>query len=519
MIQFDDFILDRVGRELSRNGTPVKVEPKVFDLLVHLIDNRHRVVGKDDLIAQVWGKQILSDSAITRAINAARSAIGDDGKLQRLIRTSSRWGYRFVGSIETPSSTATAAMAIEATDRPAIALPDRPSIAVLPFNNIGGDPEQDYFVDGLVEEIITALSHFKLLFVIARNSSFTYKAKTVAITQVGRELGVRYVLEGSIRKSADRIRITGQLIDAVSGVHLWADRYDGALQDVFDLQDQISASVVGAIVPSLTQAEMERAKRKPISNLDAYDCYLRGLSAHWRYTKDENTQAVALFERAIELDPDFGPAHSALSAALSARWGWGWSADPDKTAADSVARAKAALPLGRHDPLVIAQAAIGIILCGQEVELADSLFEQALRLNPNELNGWLWGGWAKVALGQHATATAHLHRALRVSPLDPRIFFAESVLAFAHFFLGNYHQGIDHAVASSRHHPTYAPNLRIAMACHALSGDHDAAAALWRKLVLLSPSDRISTLRMTVFRRDQDRSKLAEAYRLAGMPE
>ncbi|MBR1092615.1 hypothetical protein JQ621_34655 [Bradyrhizobium manausense] len=401
-----------------------------------------------------------------------------------------------------------------------LALPDKPSIAVLPFQNMSGDPEQEYFADGMVEDIITALSRFKSLFVIARNSSFTYKGKAVDIKQVARDLGVRYVLEGSVRKSANRIRITGQLIDAASGAHLWADRYDGALDDVFKLQDQIAASVVGAIVPSLAQAEIERAKRKPINSLDAYDYYLRGLAAHWQYTKSDNEKAIALFERSAALDPQFAPAQSALSATLSSRWGWEWSANPADDAARSISCANIALRLGRHDPLVLAQSATSLVICGDEVELADGFFEDAIRLNPNELNGWMWGGLAKVLLGKHQHAIEYLQRALRVSPLDPRVFFAQDILGLAHFFLGNYEEGLSCAVAASLHHSNYAPALRTAMACNALLGKIEDARRLWGLVALLSPSDRVSTQKQrTKYRREEDRVKLDEAYRSAGMPE
>ncbi len=237
-------------------------------------------------------------------------------------------------------------------------LPDKPSIAVLPFQNMSGDPEQEYFADGMVEEIITALSRNKQLFVIARNSSFTFKGRAVDIKQVARDLGVRYVLEGSVRKSGNRIRITGQLIDAASGAHLWADRYDGALEDVFELQDQVAASVVGAIAPSVTQAEMERAKRKPTSSLDAYDYFLRAQAAHWQFTRDATDQAIGLYEQAIALDPQFAPAHAGLAATFEQRKIWGWSTDPAADASRAIAYAKSALRLGRQDPLVLARSAI-----------------------------------------------------------------------------------------------------------------------------------------------------------------
>ena len=400
----------------------------------------------------------------------------------------------------------------------ALPLPDKPSIAVLPFRNMSGDPEQEYFADGMVEEIITALSRNKQLFVIARNSSFTFKGRAVDIKQVAQDLGVRYVLEGSVRKSGNRIRIAGQLIDAASGAHLWADRYDGALEDVFELQDQVAASVVGAIAPSVTQAEIERAKRKPTSSLDAYDYHLRALAAHWERTRDATEQAIGLFEQAIALDPQFALAYALLAATLNQRRVWGWSTDPAADTSRAIAYAKSALRLGRQDPLVLAQSAIVLIAIGYEVELADSLLEEAIRLNPNGMLGWLGGGWAKLYLGDHRTAIDYFHRALRLSPLAPGIFQAQAGLAFAHFFLGNYEEGLKCAADALRHHPDYVPALRIAMACNARLGNIEAAQKLWQQLALLSPSKRVSEIRMRGWR-DQDIAKLQEAYRLAGMPE
>jgi adenylate cyclase len=384
-------------------------------------------------------------------------------------------------------------------------LPDKPSIAVLPFQNIGGDPEQEYFADGMVQEIITALSRNKRLFVIARSSSFTFKGQVVDIKQVAHDLGVRYVLEGSVRKSGNRIRIAGQLIDAASGAHLWADRYDGALEDVFELQDQVAASVAGAIDPSVALAEIERSKRKLTGSLDAYDYYL---------------QAIGLLEQAIALDPQFAPACSALAAVMNTRHSWGWSTDSAADISRALACAKRALQLGRQDPLVLAQSALVLFAYGDQAELADSLLEEAIQLDPNGMSGWMWGGWTKLILGDHQTAISYLQRALRLSPLDPRIFFAQDALAYAHFFLGNYEEGRKCAAAALRHHPGYLPALRIEMACNALGGNLDAAQKLWEQVALLSPSDCISRTRKRLrYRRDQDREKLEEAYRLAGMPE
>ena len=336
--------------------------------------------------------------------------------------------------------------------------------------------EQEYFADGMVEEIITALSRNKQLFVIARNSSFTFKGRAVDIKQVARDLGVRYVLEGSVRKSGNRIRIAGQLIDAASGAHLWADRYDGALEDVFELQDQVAASVVGAIAPSVTQAEMERAKRKPTSSLDAYDYYLRALAAHWQSQGTPRIRQLVSTSRLSRWTRSLHRLTHVLAATLNKRKIWGWSTDPAADASQAIAYAKSALRLGRQDPLVLAQSAIVLAAIGYEVELADSLLEEAIRLNPNGMLGWMGGGWAKMFLGDHQTAIDYFQRALRLSPLAPRIFFAHGGLAFAHFFLGNYEEGLKCAADALRHHPDYVPALRVSNGLSCNVGQHGSCA-------------------------------------------
>ena len=272
---FGDCVLDLDRRELTRGSETIAVGPKVFDLLVYLVKNRDRVVSKDDVLDTVWAGRIVSESTLTSHINAVRKAIGDTGEDQRLLRTISRKGFRFVGDVKdvepsaAPVPLKAGAVAPSESSGQVLAFPDRPSIPALPFLNLSGDPEQEYFADGVVEDIISALSRMRWLFVIARNSSFTYKGRAVDVTQVSRELGVRYVLEGSVRRAVNRVRITGQLIDGTTGGHLWADRFEGTFGDIFELQDQVTESVVGAIAPRLELAEIERAKRKPTESLDA----------------------------------------------------------------------------------------------------------------------------------------------------------------------------------------------------------------------------------------------------------
>ena len=313
---FENYVFDTDRRELHRGADIVAIAPQVFDLLDFLIRNRERVVSKDDLIKAVWSGRSVSDAALTTRLNAARNAIGDSGQEQRLIKTLPRKGFRFVGSILQAQATAGASVADDGqmeNPRLVLALPDKPSIAVLPFQNLSDDPEQEYFADGMVEDIITGLSRSKLLFVISRNSSFTYKGKAVDIKRVSRELGVRYVLEGSVRKAGKRIRVTGQLIDATTDAHIWADKFDSDLEDIFDLQDRLTSSVVGAMSPQLERAEIERARRKPTESLQAYDYYLRSKFSIYQWTREGSDEALRMTKLAISLDPSFAVAYASGS--------------------------------------------------------------------------------------------------------------------------------------------------------------------------------------------------------------
>src|SRR5947209_3391447 len=325
IVSFGDCEIDVERRELRRANAAVHVEPQVFDLIHYLVENRDRVVSKDDLIAAIWGGRIVSDSTLTSRINAARKALGDSGEGQKLIRTVPRKGLRFVADVRMQASDGAAAPAeTHPTPRPAASHPERPTIAVLPFTNMSGDPEQEYFSDGISEDIITALSKLRWFFVIARNSSFIYKGKSVHLRQVGEDLGVGYVVEGSVRKGGDRVRITVQLNDVATGGHIWAERYDRGLADVFAVQDEITEAIVAAIEPQLYARENFRAQRKPPDSMDAWDLVMRGLSHYWRVTRQDNIVTQALLEKAIAIDPNYGQALGVLATShtFSTHMGW-----------------------------------------------------------------------------------------------------------------------------------------------------------------------------------------------------
>ena len=362
---FDNQTLDTERRELLRDGAPIPVQPQVFDLLVYLVQNRDRVVSKEDLIGLVWGGRTVSDSTFTSRVNAARTAVGDSGRDQKLIRTISRKGLRFVGTVQEPSNSSRPAdrVVAKSLDQPpsALPLPDRPAIAVLPFNNMSGEREQEYFSDGISEDIITALSKLRWFFVIARNSSFTYKGKSVHMKQVAEELGVRYVLEGSVRKLGNRVRITGQLIDTANAAHIWAERYDRALDNIFAVQDELTMSVVGAIEPNLRQAEIERAKRKRPDSLDAYDLYLRALPFATTCMPEDADKALPLLERAISFEPDYAIVHAMIAWCHEQRYLRGGLREETRAAA--LRHARAAIAAGGDDApaLAIGGFVMGII--------------------------------------------------------------------------------------------------------------------------------------------------------------
>ena len=406
--------------------------------------------------------------------------------------------------------------------RPSLSIPDKPSIAVLPFQNMSRDPEQEYFADGMVEEIITGLSRFRWLFVIARNSSFTYKGRVVDVKQVGRELGVRYLLEGSVRKSANRIRIAGQLIDAASGAHLWADRFEGALENVFELQDQVTASVVGAIAPRLELAEIERARRKPTESLDAYDLYLRGLANAYKWTRERNEEALRSFYKAIELDPEFSAAYAAAALNFCRRKGFGWIIDREQEVAEARRLALRAVQLGKDDATVLCQAGYALAYVGGDLDDGAAFLDRALLINPNLAWGWTYSGVVKVWLGEPDRAVEHFAHAMRLNPLDPRIFFMQQGIAYAHFFAGRYDEALSWAKMALREQPVSHPALRVAAASCALAGRDEETKRLMARLLEIDPALRISSLLQNVmgpYRQPEHLAKFTNALRKAGLPE
>jgi TolB-like protein len=519
---FEDYALDTDRRELRRGTEVIPLTPQVFDLLAYVIRNREAVVSKDDLITAIWDGRIVSESALTTRINAARTAIGDSGEQQRLIKTLPRKGIRFVGIVREEKKPVGAPATHHITRPPgaSLALPDKPSIAVLPFTNFSGDALQDYFTDGVVEDIITELSRFPELFVIARNSSFTYKGQSVDVRDIGRDLGVRYVLEGSVRKVASRVRMTGQLIDAASGVHIWADRFESALDDIFALQDQMTESVVGAIAPRLERAEIERAKRTPTENLSAYDCFLRGMAAWHDWTQPSHNTALTLFYRAIELDPEFGRAYALAAGCYLMRKSSGWIIDRAAEIVETERLARLGADLGRTDAVALAWSAHALALVVGDIKTGVALIDHALLLNANLAVAWQRSGWLRIYAGDCALAIEHLQRAMRLNPLDPLMHLAHAAMAFGYFFLDDFDEAAAWAERALHLRANWPAALRVLAMSNALAGRDQAARQAMSRLRQVQPRLRVSNLHEQIFlHRPEHMVMYVEAMRKAGLPE
>jgi TolB-like protein len=407
-----------------------------------------------------------------------------------------------------------------ATQRPTLALPDKPSIAVLPFQNLSADPEQEYFADGMVEDITMALSRFGWLFVIARNSSFTYKGRVVDVKQVGRELGIRYVVEGSVRKSGNRIRIAGQLIDAETGAHLWADRFEGALQDVFDLQDHVTSSIVGAIAPKLQSAEIKRARRKPTENLGAYDYYLRGLAKVQRQTVEANGEALQLFCKAIALDTRLGCAYGMAAWCYTQRKARGWMMERAQESAEATRLARKAVHLGADDPVAQCMGGYALAFVAHEFDDAAAFMDRGLAVNPNLAQAWLLSSWLRIWRGEPDLALDHVAQAMRLSPVDPSLDRMRAAAAYAHFLVGRYDAAFTNAESAMRSSPTFPLTICGFAACSSLAGRPEQAKRGLALLLECNPGLRASNLKdLLPFRRTEDLAAFAEGLRKAGLPE
>jgi TolB-like protein/class 3 adenylate cyclase/tetratricopeptide (TPR) repeat protein len=461
------------------------------------------------------GGVCLSNDAYRQVRGKIDSVCDDMGTqpLKNIAEPMQAWRIRLKGE---------AALAAEsrstASDPQPLPLPDKPSVAVLPFQNMSGDPEQEYFADGIVEDIITALSRFKSLFVIARNSSFTYKGKAVDIKQVGRELGVRYVLEGSVRKAGGKLRITGQLIEAATGAHLWADRFDGPLDDIFELQDQVTSSVVSAITRQLERAEIDRSLRKPTDSLATIDLHYRAITALRTRTRQGTEDALRLAQQSISLDPNFAAAYGVILGCYGVLREEGWG-DRERLFAEGKHYALRVVALGADDALALARAANFFASTAKDTDTGDAIVNRAIALNPNQVDAWRIRGWIRLWAGQHERALDDFNTAMRLNPLDPRHEATECGLAAGNLFLGHFEIAVSWVIKSLASHSTYAPALRVGVAAYAMLSRIAEAQAMYARLRELgAPPLTISQIEKWIpYKRREDFEMFVKAYRIAGV--
>jgi adenylate cyclase len=490
-IHVGDIIIDE--NDLFGNGVNIaaRLEGIAQPGGVCISDDAHRQIrGKVDIVFDDMGPQVLKN--IAEPMRAWRMQVGN-------------------------ASASTVPRDVSAGSRQPLALPDKPSIAVLPFQNLSGDPEQEYFADGMVEDVITALSHFKSLFVIARNSSFTYKGKAVDVKQVGRELGVRYVLEGSVRKAGSRVRIAGQLIEATTGGHLWADKFDGALEDVFGLQDQITASVVGVIAPTLEHAEIERARQKPTDRLDSYDCYLRGMAL--ANQRGSLAEAHAFFRKAFEQDPEYGAAYAMAAHTLVRQQGISGAPLTAEMRTEAIRLANLASRFGSNDAFTLARSGHILTYLGREYDRGASMVEQAIALNPNLAVAWFCRGFVALMCCNPEGAIESFDRVIRLSPLDPSRIWAWNGSSFAHFHLGRYEEG--RALAMKSIQFVTDVHTLAAYIMNSIRAGHTAEAQQAVAQLLKFQPDFRASRAVEVFpaRLREESHRITSALRDAGLPD
>lgn len=519
---FEGYELDTKRRELRSGATLISIEPQVFDLLEYVIRNRDHVVSKEEVLATIWNGRAVSDSALTSRVNAARKAIGDSGEDQRLIRTLRRKGIRFVGAVKVIETAEPGPTIGEAPMQSGLVLPGNPSIAVLPFTNLSNDPAQDYFADGMAEDITMALGRLPWLFVIASASAFTYKGHPADPRHVGRDLGVRYVMRGSIRKDGNRVRVAVQLTDASDGRQFWTERFDGELDGLFSMQDQVAAQVSAMIAPTLRSREIERARRKPTSNLTAYDLYLRALPPH-RDTFAQNQESIRLLDRAVELDPAFGAAYGLLAFCHLMQVVFSWETPGDSVIQEGIRLARLAAEHGENDPEALWMAGRTLSALAGEFDRGAALIEKSISLNPNSARAWWASGMTQAYLGCAETAIDHFMRARRLNPIDTSGHAHWSGMALAYLFSGDYQsarQAIDRALIDW---PTSLPSLRAKAAICGLVGALEEGQACVQELRSLSSNATIAAFvalnQLQMKCNPSGLNRFVEGLRKSGLPE
>ena len=513
--EFAGHVLDLRRGRLRKRGADVALRRKSFSLLTYLIQNSGCVLGKDELVTAIWPHVIVSDDSLAQCVKDIRKALGPEAG--GLIRTVPRRGY-IVDEVHVRPLEDEHVAHVRSDVRSS---PDKPSIAVLPFANMSEIPGQEHFVDGLVQEIITALSQVNWLGVIAHNPNLAYQSGDVDVKRIGRELGVRYVLEGSVRKAAGLVRISVQIVETLTGANLWAGQFHGELSNIFELQDRISASVVGLIAPKLEQAEIARAKHKQTASLDAYDYYLRGIACIHEWTKEANSEALSHFDRAIELDPNFASAYGMAARCYVQRKSGGWVTDHAEASAKTERLARRAVELGKNDAVALATA--GFALADVVGRLHDSaaFIEEALALDPNLAWAWLYSGWVRIYLGEPDAAIQRVARAMSLSPQDPQFFCMHGAIACAHIGAGRFAEALQSAQTPLRERPNFLMANCIAATSAALAGRIEEAQKTMVRVRQIDPGLCISNVSWIVgeYLRAEDFAKWAHGLRIAGLPE
>lgn len=500
--RFRRFKFDPARRELSREGVVVRVGGRALDILAVLVSAKGDVVTKAEIMGRVWPGRVVDDNNLQVHVSSLRKALGNDMNGQSPLITVPSRGYRLTGVAEAARTH----------------LAERPLIAVLPFDNLSGNSDQDYFADGIVEEIITALSQTKWFLVIARNTSFTYKGRAVDVKQIGRELGVQYVLEGSVRNSRGRMRISTQLVEAESGAHVWAEKFDGTVEDIFDFQDHITACVVNAIEPHLRDAEIRRAQRRRPESPTAYDFYLRGMAQFAIETAEGSSEALRLLSAAIASDPSFAPPYALAAWCRIYRILQSWCSDQAQEMDEAADLARSAIELDRDDPIVLALAGHAISFATLDHGKSLALIDRSLAINPNSAVALHAAGWVRAYVGDAAGAVECFTRALRISPLDSRIHLFHSGLAFGHVMLGQFDEAIGWARKCIDNHPHFVFGYKVLAAALANAGRLAEAAEAGARVMNSDPHFRLRQTKRLV-RASPGRDRYLAGMRKAGIPD
>jgi TolB-like protein len=505
---FGPFCLDPSAEILFRGAAPLPVGRRAVGVLRALLERPGVPVSKDALMQAAWPGLAVEEGNLTVQIAALRRVLASEPGGESWIETLPRRGYRFIGPVAGPGDPA---VSTAARAEPAPQLSDRPSIAVLPFQNMSEAPDQEYFVDGMVEEIITALSRIRRLFVIARNSTFTYKGRAVDVRQVGKELGVSYVLEGSVRRVGNRVRIAAQLLDATSGAHLWAGRFDGTMEDVFELQDNVASAVATVIEPTLEREEYRRSIRRPTDDLTAYDLCLQARFTRGLARRESTMRALELVERALERDPNYGSALVEAAFCQVNLYGGGWTDDLEATRAKGIALARRALHAAGDDPYVLANAAYVLGAFREDIATAIGLADRSLELNPSYARGWYVSGHLRMWAGQYDLGIEYLERVIRLSPGESRsqIYL---LIGMGHFFARRGEKAAEMLNLSLQEASDWPPTLRFMASCLAHLGRLEEAREIVKRLRALTP---VVILNADHWRIAEDREFFLKGLRLA----